>query len=135
MTIQKFPARLDLLHQMLGWILKNIEIFDIKKSDLRKVEIASEEVLVNIINHAYQGQADKAIKIQIEANSNFIELKFIDSGPKFNPTEEEITYESNTPLEERSLGGLGLIMIRQYMDDIKYERSGDLNILTITKQI
>jgi len=120
---------------MLGWILKNIEIFDIKKSDLRKVEIASEEVLVNIINHAYQGQADKAIKIQIEANSNFIELKFIDSGPKFNPTEEEITYESNTPLEERSLGGLGLIMIRQYMDDIKYERSGDLNILTITKQI
>ncbi len=120
---------------MLGWILENIETVELKKSDIRKVEIASEEVLVNIINHAYQGQSDKIIKIQVDVNQHVIELKFFDNGPKFNPTEEEISYESGLPLEERSLGGLGLIMIHQYMDDIKYERLGDMNRLTLTKQI
>lgn len=120
---------------MLGWILKYIEVVEIKKSDLRKIEIASEEVLVNIINHAYQGKSDRIIKIQVDINKSTIELKFFDNGPKFNPAEEEISYESNIPLEERSLGGLGLIMIRQYMDNIKYERVGNLNMLTIAKQI
>jgi len=120
---------------MLGWILENIETVELKKSDIRKVEIASEEVLVNIINHAYKGQSDKIIKIQVDVNQSSIELKFFDNGPKFNPTEEEISYEGSLPLEERSLGGLGLVMIHQYMDDVKYERLGDLNRLTLTKQI
>lgn len=120
---------------MLRWILKNIEIAVLEKNDLRKIEIASEETLVNIINHAYQGRVNGVIQINIAINKEGIELKFFDNGPEFNPIEEKSLTEKNMSLEERSLGGLGLMMIRQYMDDIVYERKGSVNILTLVKHI
>ena len=135
MTTRKFPARLDLLHQMLGWILKSIECAGFEKNDLRKIEIASEEALVNIINHAYQGKVDKIIQINIKVSKDSIELKFLDTGPQFNPVIERDKTDQNISLEDMPLGGLGLVLIRQYMDNIAYERKGSTNIFTLTKHI
>ena len=99
-----------------------------------QVKLAIEEAVVNVMKYAYpQGTRGD---VTIEAVSNDMRLKFtiIDSGKPFDPT---VLPEVDTtlPAKERRIGGLGIHIVRQFMDSINYERSGNLNILTIRKNL
>ena len=61
-------------------------------------------------------------------------LTFIDSGIAFNPLEKEDP-NVNLPAEERQIGGLGIFMTKKTMDEVRYERAGDRNVLTLIKRI
>lgn len=56
-------------------------------------------------------------------------------GAPFNPLMIETEIDPLAPLEERAIGGLGILFMRQYMDDIRYERRKRTNILTLIKKI
>ena len=99
-----------------------------------QVKLAIEEAVVNVMKYAYpQGTRGD---VTIEAVSNDVRLKFtiIDSGKPFDPT---VLPEVDTtlPAKERRIGGLGIHIVRQFMDSINYERSGNLNILAIRKNL
>ncbi len=99
-----------------------------------QVKLAIEEAVVNVMKYAYpQGTRGD---VTIEAVSNDVRLKFtiIDSGKPFDPT---VLPEVDTtlPAKDRRIGGLGIHIVRQFMDSINYERSGNLNILTIRKNL
>ena len=57
-----------------------------------------------------------------------------DCGIPFNPVEAEAP-DLQSGLEERAIGGMGIHIVKNIMDDIKYERKGDKNILTLTKRL
>ncbi len=99
-----------------------------------QINLAIEEAVVNVMNYAYP--AGTKGDITIEAKSNGTEVMFVisDTGTPFDPTakaEVDITLSA----EDRSIGGLGIHLIRQIMDHINYERSDGHNVLTLTKQI
>ena len=82
-------------------------------------------------NYAYDQNIGKA-EIEVSKLSDCIVVKFIDSGKKFNPL-EIADPNIHTPLEERSIGGLGIFMTKKLSDTLSYERSNGKNIFTITK--
>lgn len=131
----KFSADLQQLRNMLRWIREKLSLVDFSQDALWKIELSSEEALVNIIRHAYKDQPGE-IQIDIHMTPHqFAKISFKDNGPAFNPLEQEETIDPSAPLEERNEGGLGILLIRKYMDDIHYERVGDWNQLTLTKNI
>ena len=79
-----------------------------------------------------ENQDIRVDEIEVSKLSDSIVVKFIDSGKKFNPLE---IAEPNihAPLEERSIGGLGIFMTKKLSDTLSYERSNGKNIFTITK--
>ena len=99
-----------------------------------KLNLAIEEAVVNVMNYAYpQGTVGD---INIEAQADDEQLAFIisDSGSPFDPTaqqEADITLSA----EERPIGGLGIHLVRQIMDDVAYERKDNYNILTLRKKL
>ena len=99
-----------------------------------KLNLAIEEAVVNVMNYAYpQGTVGD---ISIEAQADDEQLAFIisDSGSPFDPTaqqEADITLSA----EERPIGGLGIHLVRQIMDDVAYERKDNYNILTLRKKL
>ena len=99
-----------------------------------KLNLAIEEAVVNVMNYAYpQGTVGD---ISIEAQANDEQLAFIisDCGSPFDPTaqqEADITLSA----EERPIGGLGIHLVRQIMDDVAYERKDNYNILTLRKKL
>ena len=99
-----------------------------------EIKVAVEEAVVNVMNYAYP--PEQRGDVTIEAASNDIRLKFtiIDSGKPFDPT---VQNEVDTTLsaEARSIGGLGIHLIRQNMDSINYERVDNLNVLTLRKKL
>ena len=99
-----------------------------------EIKVAVEEAVINVMNYAYP--PEQRGDVTIEAASNDIRLKFtiIDSGKPFDPT---VQNEVDTTLsaEARSIGGLGIHLIRQNMDSINYERVDNLNVLTLRKKL
>lgn len=119
----------------LGAFVKQVvEALQLDKSLTGKLRLAVEEAVVNVMEYAYP--AGHTGEVSIRATSDGHRLKFIitDSGISFNPTEAP---EADTTLsaKERPIGGLGILLVRELMDSVNYERINGKNVLTLTKQI
>lgn len=117
-----------------GFIDEACEANGFDMATTMQLNLAIEEAVVNVMNYAYP--ADVQGNITIEAKSDGQKMKFVisDTGRPFDPTARP---EVDTTLgaDEREIGGLGIHLMRQIMDNIEYERSDGHNILTLTKNI
>ena len=130
----QFSSDLDQLHPMIEWIVAQISSLDFDASAVRKIELASEEAIVNIVRHAYKTRPGK-IGLEVHLFPSHVEIVFLDNGPPFNPLIEGKKVNVKASLEEREEGGLGIFMIRKSMDDVRYERKNDENKLILVKKI
>ena len=100
-----------------------------------QIDIAVEEIFVNIANYAYNPEIGKAeIVVEITEKPVTVAITFEDSGVPYNPLEKQdpdITLNA----EERDIGGLGIFMAKKSMDDIEYTYRDGKNILTIKKAL
>lgn len=129
---KSFSAKLDELYSMLEYIDHVARQAQFGELDLGKIQVACEEVLVNVIDHAYKGKSG-VIEIEcIECDPKGIKIRIVDQGVSFNPLQYK-EVDVAAPLEEREIGGLGLLIARHFMDDIDYERKAKNNILTMKK--
>lgn len=97
-----------------------------------QIMIAADEIFSNIARYAYNPDVGgAAVRIAVEQD---IIIEFEDSGIAYNPLLED-TSDTSLSLEEREIGGLGIFMVKNIMDSVKYRRDGNKNILTIKKKI
>ena len=97
------------------------------------VETAVEEACANIIEHAYDGEGRGDIECSCEVNDSGLVVCLHDHGKPFNP---ETVHEPNlhVSLKKRKSHGLGLFIMRQWMDEVKFDFSPDRgNLLTMVK--
>jgi anti-sigma regulatory factor (Ser/Thr protein kinase) len=106
---------------------------NLNPTDLRKLELALEESLVNIIQHAYP-DTPGGIEIHFTPYYDYLIFTLRDQGFPFNPLLAQPKVASGS-LEERTEGGLGLLLIREFMDEMYYTRQDPYNILTLVKKI
>lgn len=125
-----FPAKLEQLPQMLEWIRDHLIQAKIGSDVVGKMELASEEALANIIQHGYPEKKGQ-IELQFHHLPGSVELVFMDQGPPFNPLESAPTPDLEKSLEEREVGGLGVFLMRKVVDDIRYSRENDTNVLIL----
>lgn len=94
------------------------------------VNVAVEEHVVNVINYSHSDYLD----VEIIRDEKSITLRFHDGGVPFNPLEKDPP-DFSIPFEDRQIGGLGIFMVKEYMDEVGYEHAGGENILTVMKLI
>ena len=98
------------------------------------LNFALEEAVVNVMDYAYPKDTAGHVNIDVRTDADCVVFVITDNGIPFDPTAMK-DVDTTLPLEERSIGGLGIFLTRQIMDDISYERSNDKNILTLKKNI
>ena len=98
------------------------------------LNLVLEEAISNVILYAYPTNVSQNITIDAQKIDNSLVFIITDTGVEFDPTKAK---EANINLsaEERSIGGLGIFLIRKIMDTIEYQRVGDKNTLTLTKKL
>lgn len=101
---------------------------------LMQFKLALEEVVTNVILYAYPEEKNKDIDIQLAFENGALVTNIIDSGIAFNPV-EKADPDVSLPTDERPIGGLGIYLAKQLMTEVKYNRSGDKNILFMRKEI
>lgn len=97
------------------------------------LNLALEEAVVNVINYAYpEGTAGEVI-IDAAATDTALSFTLSDGGKPFDPTARKEP-DLNAGVEDRPIGGLGIHLVRQIMDNVRYERRGEKNVLILTKK-
>ena len=99
-----------------------------------QLRLAMEEAVVNVIDYAYPVDTEGEIHIDLQSNGQVLRVIISDAGEPFDPTAKEKT-DTTLSAEERQIGGLGILLVRELMDSINYERNAGRNILTLTKKI
>ncbi len=100
-----------------------------------QIDIAIEEIFVNIARYAYTSGTGKAdVTVEITDTPKTVFITFSDSGRPYNPLEKsdpDITLSA----EERQIGGLGIFMVKKSMDEMRYEYLKGRNNLTLVKKL
>ena len=110
-----------------------IEKLDIEKSLGRQLRLAVEEAVVNVIDYAYPVGHEGEIEVRMMSDGKTLKTVIIDSGVAFDPTVKEKA-DTTLSAEDRQIGGLGILLVREIMDTINYERIDKQNILSLTKK-
>lgn len=123
MNSLKLKVELEQLYNLNEFIEEHYPNQDIT------LKLVVEEIFVNIVNYSNA----KYIIVNIEAN-NDLTIEFIDNGIQFDPTLKE---DPETPknLDETQIGGLGIILVKNYADEIIYTYENNENHLKIIKKV
>ena len=121
-------AQLSSFMKSLGEKLK------IDQSLARQLRLAVEETVVNVISYAYPTDTEGYVTVKVMSDGHRLKIQIIDAGVAFDPTAKEKA-DISLSAEERQIGGLGILLVRELMDTINYERANGQNILTLTKEI
>ena len=101
-----------------------------------QIDVAIDEIFGNIVRYAYgQGTGPATVCVDVEESPLSVVIMFIDQGVPFDPLAHEKPDTTKLPAKERPIGGLGLFMVKNTMDDIAYDYQDGKNILTIRKKI
>jgi len=97
--------------------------------------VAIDEMLSNTLRCGYAGDAcDHDIEVRFAIESGLMQVAIIDDARAFDPLQAPPP-DISRPLEERAVGGLGIFLVRRLMDDVRYERSGGRNLLTLRRRL
>ena len=135
MTYQTFPAKVEALSDVLGFVDRILESYECPMKIQTAICVAIEEVFVNVAHYAYgDGEGDMVLGIGFDEKSREITFRMTDKGIPFDPLKKpdpDITLSA----EEREIGGLGIFITKKTMDTVTYAYENGENILTMIKKI
>ncbi|UZQ52880.1 ATP-binding protein [Trichothermofontia sichuanensis B231] len=124
------PGVLDSLSAIASYVMAAAKAAGLEKKPTYNLRLAVDEIATNIIVYGYQGgDAERTIVVQTEMDDQALTVTLEDTAPKFDPTQQELpdADDFNQPLAERPIGGLGVYLAVQGVDQFQYQRLGDKN--------
>ncbi len=123
------------LDKVLAFVDEQLDALNCPAKAKIQINIALEELFVNIAHYAYDSAVGTA-EVQVLAKNEppAVEITFIDEGKPYDPlakSDPDVTLS----VEERQIGGLGIYMVKKSMDDVLYRYERGRNILTIQKKL
>lgn len=131
----KIEAQIENWDQVRTFIENMMEEHSATVQDIFQMDIAVEELFVNVANYAYAPEHGMVeIEVSISENPKKMQVTLIDQGIPYNPLEREDP-DITLGLDEREIGGLGIYMVKQSMDEVRYEYKDNSNVMTIVKNL
>ncbi|MBR4935192.1 MAG: ATP-binding protein [Anaerotignum sp.] len=135
MTNKIFPANVDALPDVLGFVEETLESYECPMKIQMAVCVAIEEVFVNVAHYAYgDGEGDVNFSIGFDKGNRDVIFRMADKGVPFDPLKKEDP-DITLSAEEREIGGLGIFITKKTMDTVTYSYENNENILTMIKRI
>ena len=95
-------------------------------------DLIVEELVTNTIKYGYDDDARHFIDVTVDFQEGRLSIEIRDDGHEFNPLLQE-SPDTTLSAEERQIGGLGIHLVREMTDDVRYERRGHENVVIATK--
>jgi anti-sigma regulatory factor (Ser/Thr protein kinase) len=110
------------------------QVYGLSETFISEVNICLEELFTNIVLYGFKDDLEHIIRFRINLNGNTLILNIEDNGLPFNPLMKKDS-ELPADINNAKIGGLGIHIVKKLMDDIRYERKGGKNKLTLRKVI
>lgn len=132
MTIE---ATLESIPVVTDFVNDELEEFGCPLRARFQIDVAIDELLGNIAQYAYDPETGPAtVRVEVEDEPLSVVITFIDHGKPYDPLAKEDP-DTTLSVEDRDIGGLGIFVVKQTMDEITYEYKNGQNILRIKKNI
>ncbi len=129
------PAKKEKLDEVVSFINGELEEYDCSMKAQFEIELAVEEIFVNIASYAYEpAGGDVEVHCEVLRDPLCVMIRFLDAGMPYDPLAKEDADTSPEALEARE-GGLGILLVKRTMDDVQYVREDGRNVLTIFKKL
>lgn len=128
-----FDAAIENLYPILTVVDEEVSKINGDKAVISDINICIEEIFVNIVSYAYRDTIGQ-VEMKLEITDDTFHMLFCDSGIPYNPL-ERANPDTTLSASERSIGGLGIFMVKEMMDSVTYEYKEKRNCLQITKKI
>ena len=128
-------ADVNNLEKVISFVDEQLETHDCSPKIQMQIDVAVEELFVNIAHYAYNPETGPAtVRVELQEEPLAVVITFIDNGVPYDPLAKEDP-DITLSAEEREVGGLGIYMVKKSMDDIFYEYKDGKNILSIKKEL
>ena len=128
-------AKVENLNEVLAFVDGQLEEIDCSMKAQMQIDVAVEEIFVNIASYAYTpGVGSATVIFELTRDPAVVTVTVIDRGVPYDPLEKEDP-DVTLSAEERGIGGLGIFMAKKAVDDMQYVYRDGQNILTISKSI
>ena len=101
---------------------------------MMKLQLVMEEMVTNVIFYAYPQSTSADITLTAESDGKELTFVLSDSGKPFDPTTREKADTETNPMD-REQGGMGILIVKNIMNEVSYQRLGDTNQLTMKKKL
>jgi anti-sigma regulatory factor (Ser/Thr protein kinase) len=125
-----FPANTEEVPVIVQHVSELAEEAGVHPKRIMHLELAVEEAVMNICSYAYETPPG-TVAVRVSTNKGAFTVQLVDEGIPFDPLALEEP-DIKAELEDRQIGGLGVLLIRRVMDEVHYQREGGSNILTMT---
>lgn len=134
LTVESKLENLPKISQFIDQTMQELNIQQTKT--IHAIQLSIAEACTNIIQHAYQNKSTEKILIQckLSKTKDQFEVHITDWGKPFNPTAIPKP-DTQSKINQRKEGGLGIFLMKQYMDKIKYASNQNKNKLVMTKKL
>lgn len=122
------------LSKVRDFVAEHAQSLGMSEKDVAEMRLAVDEAYTNIIKHAYKNTSSKPVEIQFGFDKSQVWISITDEGESFDPS----TY--NEPdllkrIKNKQRGGMGVYLIRKLMDNVQYNRHGQVNEIRMVKHL
>ncbi len=123
------------LDEVAAFLEERLDATDCTPKARMQINLAVEEIFVNIASYAYNPETGKAtVRVEVSDEPVSVTITFVDHGVPYDPLAKEDP-DVSLSAEERGIGGLGIFLTKQVMDEVGYEYKHGQNILRIKKNV
>lgn len=131
LTIEATPENVD---KTIEFVDEMLEEYGCGIKEKMAIDVAVDELFANIAHYAYNPETGYAtVKVDVIKDPLSVEITFVDNGKPYDPlakADPDITQS----IEDRPIGGMGILIVKKSMDTVHYEYKDGRNILTIKKK-
>lgn len=129
------PASIEYVRQVTEFVEEQLEAMDCPRKAMMQIDVAIDELFSNIASYAYDPEdGPVTVRVEVREDPAAVTLTFLDHGVPYDPLAKPDP-DVGLSAEERSIGGLGIFIVKKSMDDIQYAYKDGQNILTIRKDL
>jgi serine/threonine-protein kinase RsbW len=119
-------------------LVDQIEVFGLEAglpSDVTfRLTLALDETVSNVIRHGLRDGAEHHISVHVQVADGMVTATVEDDGVAFDPNDAPAP-DLEVPIDQRAPGGLGVHLVKATMDEVRYRRDGDRNVLTLRTRV
>ncbi len=96
-----------------------------------RLTLLVEELFTNTVVHGHGADSEAPVRLECEVSPGRVALTYEDSGPAHDPFARVIAPDAEASVEERLVGGLGVLLVRAMAQQVEYRRAGDRNLISL----
>ena len=126
-----FSARRAALPDITAFVADVCDAARLGREPSLRLRLLIEELFINTLDHGYRGDSEKPVDVAFEVGPDAIELTYEDAAPPHDPFASLSPPDERAAVEDRQVGGLGVLLVAAMAEQVSYRRAGDRNRISL----